>query len=383
MDYDTSVEHYPCHPNTTNQPSHKQNTILAQLISSTLDGLSKWDAVYFLDIARNGYQYEQNMAFFPLFPLSVHTFGLILTPLKLLLNLSDRSRLLLSAMFVNTVAFTIAAVGLYKLTQTIFHSSKLAQRVVVLFCFNPASVFFSAAYSESIFAMTQFWGMLFLERDRHLISALIFALGTTARSNGLISCGFIGYKCLQEIIPLYRLFMLKGERIRPKTVVLKSLKVACLLFIIILPFLLFQYYSYRLFCKNPQLSPWCDHYLPIPYSYIQKHYWNVGFLKYYELKQLPNFVLASPVVFLSIVGVYEYLARQTKKDILSLGLWVVKKTNSLNIFVYVVHLGFLLAFGIASMHVQVKWYILFTAVAMQSTLMRETMFPGLSTFGKQ
>ena len=292
------------------------------------------------------------MAFFPLLPLSVYTLSLILTPLKLLLSISDRSMLLLSAMFINTATFVLATVGLYKLTQVIFHSPKLAKQVAILFCFNPASVFFSAVYSESIFAMTQFWGMLFLEQDNRLLSVLLFAVGATARSNGTISCGFIGYKYLQEIILQYRVSVSKGKKIRPIAMALKFLKVTPFLFVIFLPFMLFQYYGCHLFCKTPQNSPWCNAIVPIPYSYVQKHYWNVGFLKYYELKQLPNFLLTLPLVVLSALGIYEYLGRQTKEDILSLGL-LIKKSNSLNIFVYVCHLAFLMVFGITSMHVQV------------------------------
>ena len=294
------------------------------------------------------------MAFFPLLPFSVYTFSLILTPLKLLLNLSDKSMLLLSAMSINTAAFVLAAVGLYKLTQIIFHNQKLAKQVAALFCFNPASVFFSAVYSESIFAMTQFWGMLFLEQDNRLASVLLFALGSAARSNGTTSCGFIGYKCLQEIILHYRVSVSKGDKMRPRAMALKFLKVTPFFFVIFLPFMLFQYYGYHLFCKTPQISPWCNALVPIPYSYIQKHYWNVGLLKYYELKQLPNFLLTLPVVVLSVLGIYEYLGRQNREDILSLGL-LIKKSNSLNIFVYVCHLGFLLVFGVTLMHVQVQY----------------------------
>ncbi|XP_028408564.1 GPI mannosyltransferase 2-like [Dendronephthya gigantea] len=352
VDYDTSVEHRSCHPNNTYQSPHKLST-MDQIISSTLGGLSKWDAVYFLDIAQYGYKYEQNMAFFPLLPLSVHTLGVTLRPLTLVCKISQRSILLLSAMLINTVAFTMAAVGLHKLTSTVFHSPKLAQKVAMLFCFNPASVFFSSVYSESIYSMTQFWGMLYVERGNHLPAAIMFSLGTSARSNGITSCGFIAYKFLKEIILHYRLFTSKAERIQPIDFGLKCLRLISLSCLIFLPFILFQYFGYTLFCKPVQISPWCDHYIPLPYSYIQKHYWNVGFLKYYEVKQLPNFLLALPVVILSALGIREYLGRQSRRDVLSLGLLVQKKSNSLNLFAYVAHLSFLMAFGVTSMHVQV------------------------------
>ena len=68
-------------------------------------------------------------------------------------------------------------------------------------------------------------------------------------------------------------------------------------------------------------SPWCDKLIPLPYSYIQDSYWNVRLLRYFELKQIPNFLLAAPMILLSSYAVLTYCCYQENFEILqTLGL---------------------------------------------------------------
>jgi GPI mannosyltransferase 2 len=69
----------------------------------------------------------------------------------------------------------------------------------------------------------------------------------------------------------------------------------------IAPFFLHQYHAYLSFCHNSSSPPeWCHRTLPFIYSYVQAQYWGVGFLHYWEISQLPNFILGAPPFILLI-----------------------------------------------------------------------------------
>lgn len=113
---------------------------------------------------------------------------------------------------------------------------------------------------------------------------------------------------------------------------------------------------------HPHPSGACDP-LPLLYSHIQDVYWDVGFLRYFQLKQIPNFLLALPMATLGMVAAYMYY-RDNPARCLRLGLWdggankwPDKPTPgfySPRVFLYVVHATMLLGFGTFCMHVQVR-----------------------------
>ncbi|XP_072211637.1 GPI mannosyltransferase 2 isoform X1 [Excalfactoria chinensis] len=356
------------------------------LLEQLLGGLAHWDAEHFLFIAERGYLYEHNCAFFPLYPLSLRAVANgALWPLWQLLCL--RSRLLLSAVLLNSVFSVLAAAALYKLGCAVLRCRRTAFLAALLFCISPANVFMAAAYSESMFAFLAFSAMWQLEKGQSWLSTLLFSFATGARANGLVNAGFLLYFHSKSFV--LQLQVGSGSVRKLSLLWRQFLSVASSMLLtcagICLPFALFQYYAYVRFCgpglelavpkplqklaldkgyrlvsPNGVKLPWCSHRFPVAYSYIQDVYWNVGFLRYFELRQVPNFLLALPVSLLGSWAAWTF-AVANPRHCLTLGLERRKKKQGKPragfccpaVFVYVVHATALLVLGFFCMHVQV------------------------------
>lgn len=250
------------------------------------------------------------MAFFPFYPLLMCALSnTLFYPLTFIT--SHRSVVLISGVAINFVAFPFAASALYLLTNEITRNRRLSFLAAALFCINPASVFMTAVYTECLFAMFTFLGLLLLEKGYDWPAALSFALAAATRSNGILLCGFLAFKWLLCIHDAHlkhygfsQLLLYAVQR-----VFITALQCT----ITLLPFAAFEYYAYTLYCSKPTNSvdthsinsspSWCQSESilpPLHYSHVQSHYWNVGFLRYFQFKQIPNFILASPMILLSL-----------------------------------------------------------------------------------
>ena len=289
------------------------------ITETAFGGLDNWDSEYFIFVAQNGYrEFEQSMAFFPLYPLLMHALSnTLFYPLTFLI--SYRSLALISGVAINFIAFPIATSALYLLTHEITRNRRLSFLAAALFCINPASVFMTAVYKECLFALFAFLGLFLLEKHLDWLAALSFSLAAATRSNGILLCGFLAFKWLLYIHDVhskrsgFTCSQFLGYTLK------RSFITALQCLIVLLPFAVYQYYAYALYCtrrvdlidRTDNMNDWCtwDSILPpLHYSHVQSYYWNVGFLRYFELKQIPNFLLATPMILLSVYCLVRFLA---------------------------------------------------------------------------
>jgi phosphatidylinositol glycan class V len=128
-------------------------------------------------------------------------------------------------------------------------------------------------------------------RRQYIRATLYFTVAASFRSNGILLALYVPWSMV--VHP----FLLSSA--------LPSLGVVFTAgFHAILPFLpslLHQRGAYRVFCvaevaNHALRSPWCNYLIPSIYTYVQRTYWNVSFLSYWTLSQLPNIVLALPLL---------------------------------------------------------------------------------------
>ena len=189
-----------------------------------------------------------------------------------------------------------------------------------------------------------------------------------------------------------------------KLLVSGGVTLACL----VAPFLLYQYYIFTQFCDSrddssrPSIAAsllqyakeneyvvagssssttleWCAR--SVSYGHVQAKYWRVGFLAYWQLRQIPNFLLAAPIVALAVRSLLVYARSLSgRADLLELaGLATIDKecdekeemeeeqndedrispnccfVGNKRLVPFALHLVALLVSGVFFMHVQVRF----------------------------
>ena len=133
----------------------------------------RWDAVHYLDIARVGY-HGTDYAFFPLYPATIRIVGTLI---------GDD---LIAALLISNVAFFVALVLLFRLVVSLCSDEQSARRAVLYLAAFPTSLFFSAAYNESLFLAFTIGSFYCMQRRRWLSAGCLGGFAALTRSEGVL-----------------------------------------------------------------------------------------------------------------------------------------------------------------------------------------------------
>ncbi|KAJ5815092.1 hypothetical protein N7474_006869 [Penicillium riverlandense] len=269
---------------------------------------ARWDSIYFLHTAETGYVFEQEWAFgygyskiLALFISGVERSG----------GVGGPANIALAGVALSHVAHYLSVLAVYGLTANVFGCTTISQKLIcflsaALHIICPGGAFLSAPNPESIFSFLNITGFYLyscsliagyngktLSRDSLLLtSAALFAVATTVRSNGILSGFLFAYDAAVLVWRTFSQGLSLHNTIRLGMVVLGGCIVA-------LGTIVPQFLAWRVYCASAtDPRPWCEWTVPSISAWVQGHYWNVGFLRYWTVSNLPLFLLAAPLIAL-------------------------------------------------------------------------------------
>lgn len=134
---------------------------------------ARWDSVWFLTIAEDGYGGDASRAaFFPLYP-------------ALIALLAPVFGSLLAGVLISFTCFTAALAAFFRLA-TLELGGAAARWGTMALALFPGAFWFSAVYSESLFLLLSVGGVLAARQQRWLLAAVLGALAAATRSAGVL-----------------------------------------------------------------------------------------------------------------------------------------------------------------------------------------------------
>ncbi|KAK3384403.1 glycosyltransferase family 76 protein [Lasiosphaeria ovina] len=314
--------------------------------------LTSWDAIYFVSVAHRGYRFEQEWAFGTGLPLTIRAIVQALTRLGFLgqqhaalgfhggeggdvalTNGQLLPEVMVGVVIANT-AHLLSVLVLFRLGLLIWRDQTFALVAALLHVLSPAGLFLSAPYAESLCSLLSFTGYLLYAKscrvsdeasspaaaaggfrgDAYVVLAgVAFGLATAFRSNAILNGIPFAWEMVQLLLAL--LLRRPSDTVLPLARRLLALGVGgvCVAAGSLVP----QAVAYLRFCSLASGAsgsavdppPWCHAYPPSIYTFVQKHYWNTGFLRYWNLPNVPLFLLAAPmIVVLTKSGLDQFLS---------------------------------------------------------------------------
>ncbi|TNJ29672.1 Phosphatidylinostol glycan, Class V [Giardia muris] len=234
---------------------------------------TSWDVEWFLSIAGGGYTTEQRLAFFPMLPWLLRWLGLW------------------GVILINCI---LRCVNLWLSTKLLGRLGvDGGKELIFALTASPITVFETAPYTESLFATcSMIFILLWVKGELYSVQILMTGLAGLTRNTTVFLAGYYLFTLLFNVP--------KGRRM----ISLALLPVPIVQTLVPLKCRLSTFYNRSVgVLESMQL-----------YSAIQERYWNVGFGRYWKLKNLPRFLLASPWIYYSLHSLWMELQRILKED---------------------------------------------------------------------
>lgn len=271
--------------------------VLPSYIQRFLNKFLVWDNVYFTDLIHNPIKYEHQFVFSPGWVKSMKfitsKFGIddFYTQFLVSIITANIFQLLTGIILYFYSMMTFKKIPLFKSKAKVL--SLLASQYFIL---SPGGIFLTSGYTENLGSFLSISG-LFL-RELSINHNSNFSIDITNKFFYLLSGVIIGYSytvranlLLLGIFYLYDVWYFRHSTFNVSTSFLGGLP-------LFFQFVSSQYYTYAKFC--PDRGEWCNNTIPSLFQYCQKHYWKNGFLQYWTLNNLPNFILAFPIIGLNL-----------------------------------------------------------------------------------
>ena len=134
---------------------------------------ARWDSVWFLSIANDGYNDAVRAAFFPLYPFVSRAAGAVV------------GSALLGGIVVSLACAVAGLAALHRLTAIELGEAPARATVILVACF-PMAFFLSAVYSESLFLALSVGTVLAARTGRWAWAGILGALAAATRSAGVV-----------------------------------------------------------------------------------------------------------------------------------------------------------------------------------------------------
>ncbi|KZO99149.1 glycosyltransferase family 76 protein [Calocera viscosa TUFC12733] len=260
------------------------------LVEST-SPLLRWDTLHFMNIAAQGGtpEWEHELAWGIGLPYISSTLASAISVVSR--RSISRAGLAVLGSWAASTFGVFASLELYSLTVDLTHAPSFALLASLLYCMpsSPPTTLY-APYTEPFFAFFAFHCMKSSLNNNLPLAALDILLAQSFRSSGILLWAFpIWYKlaepALRSLVADLKVRIPCANDCRWLTAVRAH-----------------RFTSLHDFCTSTRMRPWCmdgawTHWTS--YAFVQDRYWNVGFLRYWEPAQIPNFLISAPVYALN------------------------------------------------------------------------------------